>query len=324
MNILHDIHTHNVFSSCCTDPAASTRAYLQKEAELGNRVFGLSNHLWDERVKGASNWYAKQTVARGLEAKNAFSGAPAGLRTLFGAETEYYACRDTLGMSPEGAAQFDYLLIPHSHLHMRNEVMADFPAILEARERVKADMAKAMPYLPEKQLKAMAATLKEADLLAMFPDLEAKIDRVAYIGRALLDSFAGLLQNEAFLQIAGRLPVSIAHSFSPCGVPSAEKNAYLRAISNADITPLYRAAAKLGVYIELNIGAIREVSQNLADNRLIEIYRLAKAAGCRFTFGTDSHTVRGLEAIRFGNEVAAALELTPADIAEFVRDGVEA
>ena len=54
MKILHDVHTHNVLSSCCGDVSASTEAYLKKEAELGNRIFGLSNHIWDERVGGAS------------------------------------------------------------------------------------------------------------------------------------------------------------------------------------------------------------------------------------------------------------------------------
>lgn len=321
MIVLHDIHTHNIFSNCCTDMTASTDAYLKKAAELGLRMFGLSNHLWDERVKGASYWYRNQTIVRGEEAKNAFCHAAPGLRVLFGAETEYYACRDVLGMSAEGAAHFDYLLVPHSHLHMRNEVMADFPEITEARAQIRAKLAEQFPYLSETQWNNMAATLKEADLMKIFPDL--KIDCKTYINRAMLDSFLALLDNSEFRKIAGQVPVAIAHSFSPCGVPHGEKNSYLELIPDSAFAECYAKAAACGVAIELNVGAIREAGTDLATNQLMRAYRIAKDAGCHFTFGTDSHSVKGLELIRFGSEIADALGLVPSDIAEFVRDGVE-
>ena len=92
MKILHDIHTHNIFSHCCRDMTASTEAYIRKEEELGMRIFGLSNHIWDERVKGANYWYVHQTIAKAKEAKNAFCKAGPGMKVLFGAESEYYAC----------------------------------------------------------------------------------------------------------------------------------------------------------------------------------------------------------------------------------------
>lgn len=320
MKILHDIHTHNVFSACCGDRTASTAAFLAKEAELGMRIFGLSNHLWDERVPGASYWYKNQTILKAEEARSAFAQADPSLKVLFGCETEFYACRDLLGMSPEGAAHFDYLLIPHSHLHMRNEVMADFPEILEARAQVRAELAGKLPYLPEKNLDAMAATLKEADLVKIFPELE--IDVMTYTNRANLDTFRALLANADLRRLAGTMPISIAHSFSPCGVPHAKKNEYLAHIRDEDAAACYREAARLGLYIELNVGAITEVSFDLSNNRLIDLYRIAKAEGCRFTFGTDSHSLAGLALIREGDRVADALGLEPGDIAEFVRDGI--
>lgn len=321
MKILHDIHTHNVFSACCEDKTASTPAYIAKEKELGMRLFGLSNHIWDERVPGASGWYRNQTILKAKEALGSFLTCEHGdMKLLFGCETEYYACRDLLGMSEEGAGNFEYLLIPHSHLHMRNEVMADFPEILEARAKVRADLAEKMPYLPVKNLDAMAATLREADLVKIFPELE--IDVMAYINKANLDTFRALLANADLLKLAGKMPVSIAHSFSPCGVPHAKKNEYLAHIRDEDAAECYRAAAKMGLYIELNVGAITEVSFDMTNNRLIDLYRIAKKEGCQFTFGTDSHSVKGLELIEWGDKVADALELTSGDIAEFVRDAV--
>lgn len=322
MKILHDIHTHNVFSACCADRTASTAAYLEKEAQLGMKLFGLSNHLWDERVPGASYWYKNQTICKAEEAKNAFSLADPSMKVLFGCETEFYACRDILGMSAEGAAHFDYLLIPHSHLHMRNEVMADFPEIREARAQIRAELAEKLPYLPEKNLDAMAATLKEADIVKIFPELE--IDVMTYTNRANLDTFRALLANAELQKLAGTMPIAIAHSFAPCGVPHVKKNEYLSHIRDEDAAECYRAAAKLGLYIELNVGAITEVSFDMDNNRLIDLYRIAKAEGCQFTFGTDSHSVDGLELIREGDRVAAALGLELGDIAEFIRCGVEA
>ncbi|MBR5446079.1 MAG: hypothetical protein IKV57_08145 [Clostridia bacterium] len=322
MKILHDIHTHNVFSACCGDKTASTTAYLTREKELGMRIFGLSNHIWDERVSGASSWYRNQTILKAEEAKAALAGADPSMKVLFGCETEFYACRNILGMSPEGAAHFDYLLIPHSHLHMRNEVMADFPEILEARAKIRADLAQKMPYLPENNINAMANSLNEAAILKIFPELE--IDVMAHTNKANLETFRALLANAELQKLAGTMPISIAHSFSPCGVPHAKKNEYLAGIRAEDAAECYRTAAKMGLYIELNVGAITEVSFDMTNNRLLDLYKIAKAEGCQFTFGTDSHSVAGLDLIEEGNRIAEALDLTPADIAGFVRDGVEA
>lgn len=54
MIVTHDIHTHTLFSSCCLDPEATMAGYVQKARELGLKTMGISNHLWNEKVKGAS------------------------------------------------------------------------------------------------------------------------------------------------------------------------------------------------------------------------------------------------------------------------------
>lgn len=321
MKILHDIHTHNVFSSCCVDHTASTRAYLEKEAGLGMKLFGLSNHIWDERVKGASYWYRNQTILKAEEAKNAFPLAAPGLRVLFGAETEYYACHELLGMSAEGAAHFDYLLVPHSHNHMRNQVMPDYPEILEARAAARAKLRETFPLLSDGKITEMAETLHETDLLRMVPELRTDVH--AFVARCMVDSFRSLMENSEFRRICGLLPVSVAHPFAPCGVPNAEKNAYLRVLKDDELFDCFSRAAALGVAIELNVGAITEVNSDLTDNEMIRIFSVAKQAGCRFTFGTDSHTVAGLAAITRGDDIAAALHLTRADLADLVADAVE-
>ena len=321
MKVYCDIHTHNIYSNCCNDPKASTLAYIEKAEELGNRVFGLSNHIWDERVKGASSWYRHQTIARAEEAKAYFSKASPSMRMLFGLESEYYSCFDRLGISEEGADHFDYILIPHSHIHMRNYVMWDFPEIVEAREEIRRKLAEVFPYIPEKQVNLMVDTLSEAHIKAIFPDL--KIDCKTHVNKSMIDSFLSLFENDVFLKIIQKKPVSIAHSFSPCGVPSNEVNDYLKLIPDETFEKCYKKAAVAGVAIELGLNSIRLADENLATNQLIRAYSIAKRVGCKFTFATDSHGVKDLERVRYGTTVATHMGLKKSDVAEFIRDGVE-
>ena len=103
MRITHDIHTHSTLSHCCYDPAASVANLVRRAAELGHTVFGISNHLWDERVPGASRWYKNQMISYGLEARNSVPADTCGVKVLIGVETEYFAAGDTLGMLAETA-----------------------------------------------------------------------------------------------------------------------------------------------------------------------------------------------------------------------------
>ena len=55
----------------------------------------------------------------------------------------------------------------------------------------------------------------------------------------------------------------------------------------------------------------------------MRVFSIAKNVGCQFTFGTDTHSVKGLEAIRIGDEVCDQLGFTRDDIAPYLaEDGV--
>ena len=321
MKVYCDIHTHNIYSNCCTDPNATTLAYIKKAEELGTRVFGLSNHIWDERVKGASQWYKHQSIARAEEAKEVFSKASPSLRLMFGLEGDYFACHDRLGISEEGADHFDYILIPHSHLHMRNRVMWDFPEIVEVREEIRRKLFETFPTFPEDQVNMMADALQEADIKKICPDIQ--IDFKTHINKSMVDNFLALFENDVFQKIIRKKPVSIAHSFSPCGVSPKEKNSYLELIPDETFEMCYKKAAAAGVAIELGLNSIRTTDENLETNQLIRAYSIAKKVGCKFTFATDSHSVKDLERVLYGSTVATHLGLKKSDIAEFIRDGVE-
>ncbi len=316
MKILHDIHTHNAFSACCGDKLASTDAFIAKEIELGNKIFGLSNHIWDENVKGASNWYSKQTIIKAEEAKASLAKAHSSLRCLFGAESEYFHCTDTLGMSLEGASRFDYMLIPHTHQHMRNYVMWDYPEIREAREKIAADIKQQCPYLDDDTVKIMSSSLKEAHLKKYVPEMVTDIGK--YVTDAAVQSFNDLMANETFIKMCALLPTSVAHPFSLCGQTREMQCEYLKFISDETLLDCFGRAAKIGAHCEINIGAAG------GNEQLFRLFAAAKKAGCKFTFGTDSHSVAGLENIKSADEFAEKLGLTVDDIADYLRDGVEA
>lgn len=321
MKIVHDVHTHNVFSHCCTDRNASTAAYIAKEQEIGNRVFGLSNHIWDERVKGSSYWYRNQTILLSEEAKDELKKTRDGIRCLFGAESEFYGCKGLLGMSAEGASHFDYMLVPHSHLHMRNEVMADYPEIAEARTMVEAMLRQNCPTLTDDTVKAMMNGLKEQHLMKYVPELKTNIGE--YTVRGAVENFYELVDNREFIKICGMLPTSIAHPFHLCGVSHQLQNEYLRLLDDTTLADCFTKARKIGAYVEINTGAVLEYGLDLTANELMRVFAIAKRVGCKFTFGTDSHTIQGLEAIKLGNEVCDYLGLTVEDIAPYLaEDGV--
>lgn len=320
MKILHDVHNHNIFSNCCSDNSASTDAFVKKELELGNKIFGLSNHIWDESVKGASYWYSKQTITKAEEAKASLAKAPKELKCLFGAESEYFHCYDRLGMSLEGAKRFDYMLIPHSHQHMRNEVLWDLPEVQEMRAKIAADVKEACSYLDEDTVKVMANALKEAHLKKY---IEMTTDIGKYMTEAAIKSFNDLCSNETFIKMCQTVPTSIAHPFAFCGIPNTVKNSYLVLIPDEVLYDCFKRAKAIGAYCEINCATVTEHGMDLEQNQLMRVFKNAKKAGCQFTFGTDSHSVKSLELIRVGDTVSEYLGLTKSDIAEYLQDGVE-
>ncbi len=124
-----DLHIHTSLSSCAARTADAS-GYIAAAARGGLELIGFANHYWDEAVPGASGWYAPQNTVHVLSLKNELTQCaetvlkePGAPRVIFGCETEY--ANGTLGISREHAELFDYVLVPHSHTHMRGFVLPD-------------------------------------------------------------------------------------------------------------------------------------------------------------------------------------------------------
>lgn len=316
MHITHDIHTHTLLSSCCYDPAATVQAYVRRAAELGHTVFGISNHLWDEKVPGASSWYRGQMINYGLAARDSIPADTCGVKVMIGAETEYYAMHDTLGMLADTAARFDYILVPHSHVHMKGYVCPDPDDVIARRAAMARKIAESMPYLSEAQAKKMAATLPVSELEELvYADAT---DVAKFYSTQMINSFEGLMNNPEFIKLAARVPTSVAHPMHACCIPSEQTAAANRALPEADLRRCFEQAKKLGVGIEINTACFNP-TDDYAGEANIRTMKIAKAVGCKFTFGTDSHTLAGLEKIRKGDRISEILGITQADLLDVVK-----
>jgi len=322
MRITHDIHTHSTLSHCCYDPEASIANYVRRAAELGHKVFGISNHIWDEKVPGASRWYKNQTISYGLEARDSVPADTCGMKVLIGVETEYFAASDTLGMLAETAKQFDYVLVPHSHIHMRGDVMPDTADVAALKEIFRERIAKALPELSADQVRRMANSLGYTDYDALVASgifFPPTVDFERYCAEAMLSSFSALMANSEFIKLAAAVPVSIAHPFDPCGLTGETRRRVINLLPDDKLTECFRSAKALGVSIEINTGAFKFSENDWAGEPLIRVMRLAKAAGCKFTFGTDSHSLAGLDKIRRADDLSDIIGITEEDLAEFVK-----
>lgn len=315
MKIKHDVHTHSLYSLCCYDPQATVTRYLERAAELGHKTFGISNHLWDEKMPGSSDWYRKQMINYGLEARHAVPADTCGMKVLIGAESEYAHYKNALGMSAETAKRFDYMLIPHTHMHMRGFVMQDPPEIIAAREEFKNQIIAKFPELDEKKAASMAAVFKEVDLAGSVENY----DPIKYFANFMVESFKGLMENEEFIKIAAAVPTSIAHPFNPCGFSEDVKAKIIRGVSDDDYRECFRMAKKLGVAMEVNTASFARKEDDYANEENIHTFRLAKEIGVKFTFGTDAHSVTALDNISKGERISELIGITESDLMDFVK-----
>ncbi len=320
MKIDHDIHSHTLFSSCCYDPAATMRAFVDRARELGHRTLGISNHLWDEKVEGASDWYRGQCIEYGFEAKYAIPEDTRGVRVLFGVETEYRGMSDILGMTAQTAARFDYVLVPHTHTHMKNFVVEENADVKEFRTRLASELREKFPYLSADQAARMAGTLKYAEARSIIGDA-ATVDEEKYLTEFCFSSFESLLANSEFAKVAHTVPTLVAHPFYPCGSSKEEKRHIFGYIlgQRDRLFADFARCAEMNVGLDVNLCAYSYPDNGYDDDPMVHIMRVAREAGCLFAFGTDSHSVAGLGSIRRADAVSGAIGIEKDNLIPLVR-----
>lgn len=124
MTITGDLHIHTFLSSCAR-PDAQPDSYLKLCPKEGINTVCFTDHFWDETVDGASNWYRPQNLGHVLRMRELIPPEYEGVRVLYGAETEFIGSRmcgkkgGIVGVAPETAKNFAFILIPANHFHMK-------------------------------------------------------------------------------------------------------------------------------------------------------------------------------------------------------------
>ena len=316
MKIRHDIHTHTQISSCTHDVTATPENYVRTAAELGHKIIGISNHLWDESVMGASTWYHDQSFTHILPEKEILNRIDTcGVKVLFGAETEYCGMTDTLAIRAENTAPLDYILIPHTHTHMQGFVIPEIPEVIQFRAEYKKKLEKNFFWMSEKTLQKMANSLKMEDMLPHLDYSREKYER--FVGDFMLESFEKLVANSEFKKLTQTLPVIIAHPFSPC--ESAESCVRIfDALDKRRLCNCFDTAVKMNVAFDINMCTFRFPNE-LDNDPMVKLMRLAKERGVKFTFGTDAHSVKSLSSIKLADAVSEAIGISHTDILDLVK-----
>lgn len=146
---------------------------------------------------------------------------------------------------------------------------------------------------------------------------QPKSDSPRDIGEHLLKFFRSA--------VTSRLATVIPHAFYPCGKdPLFDRVA--ASISDAEFLDAFGAAAERNVGIEITTAYLPERTGGDGPDRIawtvetpIRFLRLAKEAGCTFTFASDAHRLAAMDFLPALDVFVEALDLTEKDIHPVVR-----
>ena len=113
----HDYHLHSYLSQCSSDPEQTVTRMLAYAKEKGLGRIIVTDHFWDESVPGASNWYRTYHKYTDIS-KNLPLPIDNEIEILFGCECEMDK-NGVIGISGERCADFDFIIVPTTHMHMK-------------------------------------------------------------------------------------------------------------------------------------------------------------------------------------------------------------
>lgn len=261
----HDLHVHTKLSLCSEDPLATLENYIKRAVELGIEVIGITDHMWDStNIPTDNEWYREQSYERQLAIRENIPQVVNGIRILWGCETEY--AMGKVGITAERAKELDYVLVPHSHFHMKGFTI---PRGVED---------------PVEVAQLAISTFKE----------------VVSLGFA----------------------TGVAHPFDPCLFNQDDKahRTFFDAISNQEFIQCFNLAKEKNVSVEINMSSFGRGKENpIYEDTYYRMFRIAKEVGCKFHFGTDTHSIQGLDKVQEENFFIQKFNLKDEDICDLVR-----
>ena len=112
----HDYHIHSYLSPCGGDPNQTRDAILQYAKDNRLARICVTDHYWDKAVPcPLSTWYPKLDFDHISQIKPLPQAE--GIRFFFGCEGEQNR-EYQISVPPRRFADFDFIIIPTTHLHM--------------------------------------------------------------------------------------------------------------------------------------------------------------------------------------------------------------
>ena len=113
----HDFHIHSFLSLCSEDENQTKEAILAYAKRNGLKKICLTDHVWDTKVCSftGDHFYAYQTIPHIRQALPLPQAE--GVEFYFGCETDMDKFL-RVGMARESFDQFDFVIIPTTHMHM--------------------------------------------------------------------------------------------------------------------------------------------------------------------------------------------------------------
>ncbi|MBQ2940928.1 MAG: PHP domain-containing protein [Clostridia bacterium] len=119
----HDLHIHSKLSLCSGREEQTKENILKYAIDNGLDTICITDHFWDEAVSGAwHDFYTVQNFPHISKIKPLPQAE--GVRFLFGCETEMDKF-STVAVSKEKYDEFDFIVIPTTHFHMRSLTVAE-------------------------------------------------------------------------------------------------------------------------------------------------------------------------------------------------------
>lgn len=114
--------------------------------------------------------------------------------------------------------------------------------------------------------------------------------------------------------------LSMAHPFFPVRCPYSN-DMLVDMVSDDTFKRIFEKTAKKDIAVEINSGALYlgKTDADVEKSSYIRMFKLAKEAGCKFTFGSDAHFWLDIKRREQNEFLASLVGLSDDDIAEFVR-----
>lgn len=274
MKISYDLHAHTHLSVCGQDCATIER-YVETALDFGLTTIGIADHMWDAAIP----YPPEMRLSR-----SAGSSGDSVVRWYQLQDMEHcrqilpeIAAVDTKGIRFLFGGEVDYAPGRGAAISEREAEKLDFIIVPNSHTHHLMDKSWYEPY--EKH--------------------------AAFMLRAIMDICTGPTRQYV---------TSLAHPFDAVNCPYPLWN-IVDTISESQFREVFGAAKENDIAVEINGSSFWNMTaEEIAQSAMFRVLTAAKACGCKFTFGSDSHTGDGRIELQLAAEAADLLGLTENDI----------